>query len=811
MPFLLFFILAFILFSPFFLKGEIFLAADNLYKYYPWKYFAPANFRPHNVLITDPVDQYYAAQYNRQLKEGQFSNWNPYIFAGIPASCSASMGHPGRYYPVKIVLNLLFPAPVASTLLLFIHLFCMGYFMYLYLSLIGAGRRGSLFGAVAYMFNGCVMVWLEFEMWVTVSAWFPLLLFFLEKFLISLRWKFVFSGGMVFGLLVLSDANHQLGLYVCLMSAFYLVFRLITGHAGTGSFKSTALTVAGFMTTGTLGLLIGAVELLPFAELAANSSRITRTLGFHQLFEVMGRVPFRYFITLLFPDFFGNPVLDLNVVPHLDSQQYMNYNELSLYTGLPAVFALIVCLLGRKNGFSRFYLFMAFLSIALMTGTYAYYPFYKLVPGMDKMNPTRFIYLFMFSAAVLSAFGIKLCEDLSGWRRRTVVGVFLLVLSGMVLVGVFSGSGWMTVWFNHEQFRYMTNEWIVEFNELRLLRKLTSPAIYRPLIIAVFSSGFFLIYIFSGDERIRRTGFASLLLLLSYDLISYGRNYNTTVSPEKIYPKTPAIEFLMTQQRPFRVVQDTQHHLSFNTLTPFGIEEAGGYSSLYPIRINRLISAIQGEEKHKGKIFDRWVKIPNFSSPLLDLMNVKYVLTSPGHMLNEQKYKLVFLKDLAVYENRDVMPRAFAVRRHTLKQDVDSVLEYMESSAFDMRREVVLEEEPSAGPLPGNGEALLQQSVTIEGYSPDEVRIRADMPDNGWVVLTDTYYPGWEAEVNGRKANIYRADCNFRAVAVGAGENEIVFRYRPFSVRLGILLTTMGTVSAIAGLFLSRRHNRSAV
>jgi len=806
--------LAFVFFSPFFLKGEIFLGGDILYRFYPWKYYAPADFRPHNTLISDPVNNYYAENYGKQLKAGRMELWTPYIFGGMPAAAGFTMGIPGRYYPVKMLLYYLFETPVALTLLLYIHVFLMGYFMFLYLSEIGAGWQGALFGGTAYMFNGCAMVWLEYEMWVTVSAFLPLLLLFLEKFVRTGRWKFVFSSGLVFGLIILMG-NHQLNIYICLLLAFYLMFGIFRHYRESGSLRGAADIFSGFAVAGALGLLIGAVELFPFAELVSQSSRAVRDMGFRQLFEETARMPFRYFITLLFPDFFGSPLLPGNCIPHADTQRYMNYNELSLYMGIPVIFAVALCLAGRKNSFQRFYIFLSVLAVAIICGTFVYYPFYKLVPGMGKMNPTRIIFLLVFSGSVLSAYGIRAVEDLSGRRKHMVAAVFFMLFIFMIFIGITGGKSGVTAWFNQEQFKPLKLEWLGDYYAMMRLRAPASPVIYRPLVFGALSLGLFLILVYSGNKKSSRAAFGLILLLLSYELISFGRGYNTLVNPDRIYPKTPSIEFLLKQPGLFRVAQDSQKGLSPDTLAPFEIEEAGGYGSIYPKRVNLLMSYIgAGEEVFGGKALDRWVTISNFSSPLLDLLNVGYVLTSPYYNMNDPRYKLVFREDLSVYENTTVMPRTFAVGRYVVRNSAEEVLRYMGSPAFDMRGEVVLEETPKEE-LAGSVNRTLpqkpaRQSVTVERYSPDEMQIRAFMPESGWLVLTDTYYPGWEARVNGRESRIYRADCNFRAVELPPGNNSVVFMYRPFSIRIGLALTVTAALLAAFGLLISLLRERTA-
>jgi len=297
---------------------------------------------------------------------------------------------------------------------------------------------------------------------------------------------------------------------------------------------------------------------------------------------------------------------------------------------------------------------------------------------------------------------------------------------------------------------------------------------------------------------------------LSYDLISFGGNYNTTVEPEQIYPKTPSIEFLLKQPVPFRVLQDTDNGLFVNALIPFGLEEIGGYLSVYPDRVNKLMSYVKyGEQSFEGETFDRWIKFgslsTDYSSRMFDLLNVRYVLTAPNVEIMDKKYRLVFRDDLAIYENPQAMPRAYAVHNYAVMHDVPQVLRYLGSDDFDMHRQVVLEEEPSPEFAAGIHAPAYPPEVTIDQYTPDEISMRADLSTNGWLVLSDTFYPGWTAEVDGKEAVIQRANCAVRAVALHAGKHQVSFTYRPISVRAGIIITIIGVILAVLGMLVSGR------
>jgi uncharacterized membrane protein YfhO len=473
--------------------------------------------------------------------------------------------------------------------------------------------------------------------------------------------------------------------------------------------------------------------------------------------------------------------------------------------GVPTLFAFLSCITAPKNQFSKFYLILTFLFLAMMTGTVLYYPFFKFFPGMDKMNPTRIIFLFVFAFSVTAGMGIHAMESLSKKKRNVYAGLAVTVFLLIVSLAIFSSNQAISSWFNQEYFSPWKPQMMSLLNRMIELRSLSSPVIYKPLIIASSAFGLFMLYVFLQNKKTKLVVLGLLLSVLAYDLISFGRAYNNAVEPQYIYPRTPALEFLMDQPRPFRVVQDTGNSLYVNTLAPFGLEEVGGYAGVYSDRINKLMSYSQaGEKVFEGTRYDRWVMFKRFSSKFFDLMNVRYVLTAPNKALRNPKYNLVFRKDLSVYENTQVMPRAYAVHKYTVKENLPEQLRYMGSDEFDMRNEVVLEKEPSAGFISGAETPSVLPEVTIDEYSPDKVTLTVDLSENGWLVLTDSFYTGWKAREQGEEIEILRANCNYRAVALEEGKHTVTFSYEPFSFYLGSILTVIGIVFAASGFIVSR-------
>jgi uncharacterized membrane protein YfhO len=149
---------------------------------------------------------------------------------------------------------------------------------------------------------------------------------------------------------------------------------------------------------------------------------------------------------------------------------------------------------------------------------------------------------------------------------------------------------------------------------------------------------------------------------------------------------------------------------------------------------------------------------------------------------------------------------------YVVTADVPAALGLLSSPGFDPTSQVVLLEQPdetSAGALAETQEAGSESAAAaarVVIYEPNRVVIETESQQPGWLVLSDTYYRGWEATVDGRSAAIYQANGCVRAVPLEMGQHEIVFRFRPRSFYTGALISGLSALFwVIAWVWLRRR------
>jgi hypothetical protein len=204
-----------------------------------------------------------------------------------------------------------------------------------------------------------------------------------------------------------------------------------------------------------------------------------------------------------------------------------------------------------------------------------------------------------------------------------------------------------------------------------------------------------------------------------------------------------------------------------------GIPSADNYDPLLPARYLDLIDAVDSAT-------------PEVQQRLLRLMGV-------GALITERERP-----DLApVYANSDVvfsaipepLPRGYIV--FSARSAVDSVetLRLMTDPAFDPTQDVVLESSSSL-PLRANPSPIPFQPVTLTS-TLNTITIRAVLPEDGYLVILDTYYPGWQALVDEQPATIYPANLAFRAVPLAPGEHRVEFRYQPVTFQVGAAVTSL--------------------
>ena len=853
---LLLLVLPLILFWPVTVGSKTLIPADNLYQWEPYRAFADQQgvaLPPHNELLSDLVlENLVWKQFIVQsLKAGEVPLWNPNLFAGVPFLAA---GQHSALYPLSALFYVL-PLTRAYGVFTVVQLWLAGVFMYVFGRVLRQGRFGALVAGITYQLGAFFLVSVVFTMIIAAAAWLPLLLAIIEIMIRKQEEKgagpfvpivYVIVGAVALGIHILAG-HPEILVYTLLVMALYALVRLILLWRQVGTWKpSVRMGIwLGFM-VGT-GLGLGSVQLVPMLELVTTSFRE----GSVTYSDVVGwAYPSRQILTFLVPDFFGNPAhhgyWDLVTKQWIAADRIFwgikNYVEAGSYAGiLPLVLAAVAFAGTRRPSPDRrtiwFFATLAVASLLFIFGTPAYALLYYGLPGIKQLHsPFRWVFPFTLSIAVLAGFGVKrlailrrefgVDTDPQNVHRDVYRPWISLITWGTFWSGVVLVLGALVVLVMPGPFIPLADRLLASVEKAQEAfssgQMLLSYQWRNILILGLMllGSGIVLrvsrcpIYIKWGKRTQNRVPVWQPLavLVVAVDLLLFGAGFNPAADPAQLNFVPPSIEFLKeqaTEGEPWRLTtyQIANDSKTLNANIPWlhGLEDVRGYDSIIPRQYVETMRAIeeQGELLHNriAPIYG----VENLSSPLLDLLNVRYVMTE-GEIPNSD-YALAYDGEVRIYENMDALPRAFALPYAELVSESDLSAQLR---SFDPRQVILLDEQESVAQETGKFKgAWPLEPAHVVTHAPNTVFVDVEMPGPGWLVLADSYSPGWKAYRSPPSGNvpspktepqgeeeleILRANGNFRAVRLDEGAHRVRFKYTPMSFKLGLYGSFMAFV-----------------
>jgi hypothetical protein len=341
-----------------------------------------------------------------------------------------------------------------------------------------------------------------------------------------------------------------------------------------------------------------------------------------------------------------------------------------------------------------------------------------------------------------------------------------------------------------------------------------SVTIVKPLLIAFTTFLLLTLILFSTKQKLKTCFLFIAILVLSYDLISFGLIYNTASPKYLAYPETDAIRFLKKDKSLFRIM--SFGNFLHNSFSPFGIEDIGGYSPFYPRRYGEFIHVTQnGTKSPMPDNFSRWMYFRNFGSPLLNLINTKYLLLPPSWTAKVPGIRLVYDKEIKICENEDVFPRVFFVPNYQYCESPKETLEKLASSKnSDFRNTVFLEEHPPNDSLQKRDDAGLdkvESNIKVLSYQPDSsMEVEVSSNRNGFLVISNTFDPGWKAWVDGMDKQVLRANYFMQALPITAGDHIVRVFFRPTLSIVSIIISSLGWILLVtlAGIYVANKMRR---
>jgi hypothetical protein len=713
--------------------GKVYLPGDILDQGF---ISTPRKWKLHNTMIGDVIVIFYPDDvlYNSSLKEGRIPLWNPYVFSGYPVFES---GQSAYMHPLRLILHFLFDPLTAHDLDLFIHLFLSGMGMFLFLRELKVSNFSSAFGGVIWMFNFHNMVWFEYGRTVHVAAFLPFLLLTYERALKTKKAIFHFLSIIFFSLIFFSR-NLQWSMYGYLLFFFYFVFKLICVRNNPALIKRAIFL---FVTIALLGTGLVCIELIPTAELLFFYSKTQRGEGgigapvILSMREILTNIS-----SFIYPRILGSSIDSVDLKP--PALQF----ESQGYTGIIPLTLGVLSIFNRKVPVKKFFAILAIYTFSLCIFPILNAPLFLIIPKYSSLPAKlRIWFLTGFCMSALAAFGLDELMEFEEAEKKRFLKRQLIIYSVVlfIIVSIF------ILYRNN-----LPRGWV----------SLTNSAVTIPLLLMGVSLSISILYIKGLNRSLLKL---YVMMWTIFDLLSLSMSFNTSAERELFNLEKSFIKDLVRKTGYYRIAgMDPNYSTIFRMFSP------EGYNSFYPDWYHK---AINPSENLKVRFLD-------LSPSMLKLLGVKYVI----YHRPPPNYRRVENFPIPLYESDDALPRAFFIKNYKILPDKEifSILK----GDFSPSEILLLPDEGKRYPQPISNDGKCEQ-LEIKKYDLHEVRIEVNCLSDGFIVLSDTYYPGWKAEIDGRFSEIYRAYGFLRAVFVEKGKHTIVFKYRPSSLLIGGIIS----------------------
>jgi hypothetical protein len=190
--------------------------------------------------------------------------------------------------------------------------------------------------------------------------------------------------------------------------------------------------------------------------------------------------------------------------------------------------------------------------------------------------------------------------------------------------------------------------------------------------------------------------------------------------------------------------------------------------------------------------------VPPITVQAATLVDRRTGMFTPLLPSDQGRFKLVHSGDVKIYENLDVLPRAYLVHQ-TVATEADQAVAHVAAGAFDPSERAIVE-----GGVALQSRASPGDSARIVAYAPERVIIEATSAEPAFLVLADGDDPGWRATIDGAPVPIQRTNVLVRGVELPAGTHRVEFVYQPPSWLWGVWLGALGWLTVIALLGIAR-------
>lgn len=723
-----------------------------------------------------------------QIQQGIWPFWNPYNGMGAPLLANYQLA---LYYPPSwplYALQAVGGTPWLAwghTLVLVAHLAWAGYGASRLVRQLGLGELARVIAGLAFSMGAYLVARAGFFNMVWSAAWLPWIVLSVEQIaaetglhrqLRPLGLMALFTG------MQFLSGHAQITWYSLLFAGCWAVVAGWTRGGWRGLFRTTGLAVIAVL----VGACIAAVQLIPTYELLQQSQRASAVdFDFAMTYSFW---PWRI-LTMITPSFFGNPAYG-------DYWGYASYWEDAVYLGLLPFLAAVSTfgLLRRRHDQqasdqlqnARIWLlwFMAIFGFLFGLGNNTpVFPFlYQNIPTFDMFQaPARYMLWPVFSMSILAAIGVNHWKKPTGQSLRQLRRLPLLIIAGLAGVG----------------FAYFA------------IPGIKASFIYSLLIVGILGliiCGLRLWQPREDSNNGKARWSFMVVVFVGVDLLVAGWGQNPTTSMS-FYAETKDEENAesVSMGRLF-LDEQSEYELKFDRFLRFEdyrpLENWANMRDLNLPNLNILnrIPSTNNFDPLRPVRYNEWMDYlatlsPENREPWLIRMGVDQVeqVTPAGGqsvvmtpVKGSQRLKFYPCAIRASDEKA-----AWEITRSIIEQNLDQIV-VENNSLFSPECNLKYNDKISI---------LSEQATRIE--------IAVNNTSDGWLYMADTWYPGWQASVDGAVVEITRANYVFRAVPIRAGRHTIIFEYHPKWLLPAMLVTSLGVfVMGILLLFGQKLHHR---
>jgi hypothetical protein len=320
----------------------------------------------------------------------------------------------------------------------------------------------------------------------------------------------------------------------------------------------------------------------------------------------------------------------------------------------------------------------------------------------------------------------------------------------------------------------------------RLLPDAIKSFLYQEYVISAFTLGMAVLAALGAHTLIDSQSLllrVSAVVLVAADLIGVGsaRPMNTgSLKKEPDPPPPRAVQALVNEVNPPWRIDTVNGSMDWALGASLrGVPNANGNDPFALIRLMQVRLSFC-----KGKRWGRYYEPADLNSPVLDLMNVRFIVSRqlPGSI---ELKKAAEIPGEQVFERPNALPRFFMVQRVHSVSSPEEALQALRTAGMDFRSEAVIE---------GDAASESGGSIHLMSYGPRRIELHTEASKASFLVTSEAYYPGWRAWVDDTETKLVLTNVAFRGLAVPAGAHRVTMRFQP------AILPGSAAISAVASL-----------